>query len=105
MATGLASEARHEHQEAKQLVSQIEAGLNSGSDVSGLVQQLQESVAHHVEEEERELFPKMQEAVPGLVDYLGADLATRKTELQAQLAEARDLGQSSAVVANKPVVS
>jgi hemerythrin superfamily protein len=105
VATGLASEARHEHQEAKQLVSQIEAGLNSGSDVSGLVQQLQESVAHHVEEEERELFPKMQEAVPGLVDYLGADLATRKTELQAQVAEARDLGQSSAVVANKPVVS
>lgn len=105
VGTGLASEARHEHQQAKQLVSQIEAGLNAGNDVSALVQQLKESVNHHVEEEEHELFPKMQEAVPGVVDQLGHDVIARKEELHAQVAEARQLGQSTAVVSNKPVSS
>ncbi|MFP5319900.1 MAG: hemerythrin domain-containing protein [Acidimicrobiia bacterium] len=102
LGTGLANEARHEHQEAKQLVSQIEAGVAAGNDVSGLVQQLKESVDHHVQEEESELFPKMQEALPGLVTELGDDVVERKQTLQAQLAEARSLGQGSAVVTQKP---
>jgi iron-sulfur cluster repair protein YtfE (RIC family) len=105
VGTGLAQEARHEHQEAKQLVSQIEAGINAGNDVSALVQQLKESVNHHVEEEEQELFPKMQAAVPGIVDQLGEDIVDRKEELKAQVLQAREIGQSSAVVSNKPVTS
>src|SRR5947199_70842 len=56
-----AQEARQEHDEAKSLISQIEQGLRSGDDVSPLVKELQQSVQHHVEEEERELFPKLRE--------------------------------------------
>ena len=105
VGTGLASEARHEHQEAKQLVSQIEAGASAGNDVSGLVQQLKESVSHHVEEEENELFPKMRDAVPRLIDEMGDEVQARKVQLQEQVAQARSLGQSTSVVSNKPVAS
>lgn len=102
VGTGLASEARHEHQEAKQLVSQIEAGVSAGNDVSDLVRQLKESVNHHVQEEENELFPKMQQAVPGLIEELGADVVERKQTLQAQVAQARSLDQGTGAVAQKP---
>jgi len=105
VGTGFASEARHEHQEAKQLVSQIEAGVSAGNDVSGLVRELKEAVAHHVEEEENELFPKMRNAVPRLIDQMGSDVEARKVELQGQVAQARSLNQSTAVVSNKPVTS
>lgn len=101
---GYAQEAREEHHQAKQLITQIENGLRNGDDVSSLVKELEQAVSHHVKEEENELWPKLQEAVPHAVESLGADIVNRKQMLQAQLAEARDAGQPSGAIAyaNKP---
>ncbi len=99
---GLAQEARHEHQEAKQLVSRIEAGALEGSDVSELVSELQQAVQHHVEEEEREIFPMVRTGAAAVVEKLGADMAQRKEQLQAQMAEADEHGLSPSSVSPKP---
>ena len=58
----MAQEARREHDEAKSIISQIESGIGRGEDVSALVQQLQQDVRHHVQEEEQEVFPKLAQA-------------------------------------------
>ena len=90
---GHAREARHEHEEAKQLIGQIDAALADGGDVSSLVSQLQQSVQHHVQEEESEIFPEMRERQPVLVKDMGQDVIERKQTIQAQVAEARSLGE------------
>jgi len=97
----LADEARHEHAEAKQLISQIEAGLSSGDDVSAIVKELQQAVQHHVEEEESQIFPVMRDKLPTMTNEMGDDVVSRKEQLEAQMAEARSQGQSSAVVGHK----
>ena len=100
---GLAMEAREEHDEAKQLIEQIDAGVAAGEDVSSLVQQLKESVSHHVEEEENDIFPKMKDKLPTIAPMLGDDVLSRKETLEAQVKEARSLGMPSRVVGAKPV--
>jgi iron-sulfur cluster repair protein YtfE (RIC family) len=98
---GLVQEAREEHDEAKGLVAQIESGVAGGKDVSDLVHQLEESVRHHVEEEESELFPKMNDAVPGIVEQMGEEVVQRRQVLRDQVAQARETGMPSTVVAAK----
>ena len=90
---GHAREARHEHEEAKQLIEQIDSALADGGDVSSLVSQLQQSVQHHVQEEESEIFPEMRERQPALTEAMGQDVVERKKTLKEQVAEARSLGE------------
>lgn len=98
-------EARREHEEAKGLIAQIEQGVRAQDDVSALVKQLREGVQHHVQEEESEVFPKMQRVVPGIVDSLGNDIVARKQQLVAQIEEARANSQPSTVVGSKPTAT
>ena len=100
---GLAQEAREEHKQAKLLVEQIDARASNGEDVSDLVRELKESVQHHVEEEESDLFPKMKEKVPFLVSQMGEEVIERKEMLQTEVGEARSLGMPTRVVSAKPV--
>lgn len=74
-------EAYVEHDAAKLLIAEIEAG-NGESDefFDAKVQVLSEQVEHHVKEEEEELFPEVRKADIDL-KALGAQLAERKTEL------------------------
>jgi hemerythrin superfamily protein len=90
---GKAREARHEHEEAKQLILQIDTALGDGGDVASLVSQLQQSVQHHVQEEESEIFPEMRERQPDITAAMGPDVVERKKTLKAQVAEARSLGE------------
>jgi iron-sulfur cluster repair protein YtfE (RIC family) len=99
---GRAMESRHEHQEAKQLISRIEAGAAGGDDVSSLVGELQQAMQHHVEEEEREIFPMIRTGAAAVVKELGDDMVHRKEELQGQMAEAREHGLSPSSVSPKP---
>jgi len=79
-------EAEVEHAAAKELIEQIE-GMDPGDalyDAKVIV--LGEYVDHHVQEEENELFPQAEKS--GLdLDDLGAELASRKRELMATLAD------------------
>ena len=80
----LIDEAIVEHMGAKTLIAQIEAGLPGQPLYDAKVKVLGEQVRHHVEEEEKELFPEVRAANLDL-DALGAKLATRKAELMVAL--------------------
>jgi hemerythrin superfamily protein len=83
----LLKEAYVEHDSAKLLVAEIEAG-NGQSDefFDAKVQVLSEQIEHHVEEEEGELFPKVRKADIDL-KALGEQLAQRKKELLREYKE------------------
>ena len=74
-----------EHQEVRTLLEQLAAG-NPGSEVwLTQLDQLKESVQHHVEEEENELFPKAQQV-------LGDN---RLTEIGQRIEQARQTRQAA----------
>jgi hemerythrin superfamily protein len=77
----LLKEAYVEHDAAKVLVAEIEAGEGRDDDFfDAKVQVLSEEIEHHVDEEEKELFPEVRKADLDL-DALGEHLAARKREL------------------------
>jgi hemerythrin superfamily protein len=75
-------EAVVEHAGAKQLIAEIE-GMKVGDDLyDAKIKVLSEQIEHHVEEEEKELFPEVKKTDLDLV-AIGAKLAARKAELMA----------------------
>jgi hemerythrin superfamily protein len=85
-------EAMVEHDGAKVLINDIEAGEPSDQFYDAKVKVLQEDIEHHVKEEEKEsgnLFSQARKADVDL-DALGERMAARKAELQ-QLAESEGL--------------
>lgn len=80
----LLDEAEAEHQEAKELIAQIEAA--QGEQQDELVTQLARAIEHHVKEERDHLFPKARSAEGLDLDELGARLKERQQELMGQAA-------------------
>jgi hemerythrin superfamily protein len=76
----LLDEAEVEHASAKELIAQIEASEEGEHLFEAKVTVLGEYIKHHVEEEEKELFPKVSKTDLDL-DTLGKQLKARKTEL------------------------
>ena len=83
----LLKEAYVEHDGAKVLIAEIEAGNPGDEFYDAKVTVLQEQIEHHVEEEEKRLEGMFSQArKAGLdMDELGAQLAARKEELLAQI--------------------
>jgi hemerythrin superfamily protein len=83
----LMREAYVEHDGAKVLIAEIETGEPSDEYYDAKVKVLQEQIEHHVKEEEQRLegmFAQARKA--GLdMDALGAELATRKEQLMAEI--------------------
>lgn len=84
----LVEEAQQEHQEAKSLISQLKKmkGQNNGAgdEFEEKFAELMEAIQHHVEEEEGEMFPKVEDSELDLAE-LGADMAERKRELLKEM--------------------
>lgn len=83
----LIKEAYVEHDAAKVMIAEISA--NEGGDdefFDAKVKVLMEEIEHHVEEEEKELFPEVRKADIDL-DTVGEALAERKKELTAEYKE------------------
>lgn len=80
----LVNEAAVEHATVKDLIVKIEAMDATDEFYKATVTVLNEYVKHHVEEEETELFPLLQDSDLDL-DAMGAELAGRKQELMAEL--------------------
>lgn len=82
----LIDEAYVEHDSAKLLIAEIEAGGPDEDFYDAKVHVLSEMIEHHVEEEEKRvegMFSQARKA--GLdMDALGAEMAARKAELMAQ---------------------
>lgn len=77
---GMLDEAAVEHQTAKDLIEQIENGQPGEDMWEAKVKVLSEYINHHVEEEEKEMFPQVKKTDLDLKE-LGAQLAERKQEL------------------------
>lgn len=78
-------EAESEHQEAKELVAQIEALDQAGPEMDDLVQKLAQAVEHHVKEERDELFPKAKAFMGAQLGDLGMRMMERQREMEADL--------------------
>jgi hemerythrin superfamily protein len=76
----LEQHAEEEHDKAKELIDQIRA---KPDDVAGLVEQLQQAVQHHVNEEENKAFPEMRARLGADLEDLGAAVTERKQTLKA----------------------
>lgn len=76
-------EAEAEHQEAKEMIAQLQAMSQADPAMDELVAELNRAIEHHVKEERDELFPKAK-AAPGLdLVALGAQLRERQQQLEA----------------------
>ena len=75
----LVEEAQEEHQEAKDLIAEIE----DGDKIEPLMARLQKAIEHHVKDERNEMFPKARKAASMDLVALAAQLETRKQELMA----------------------
>jgi hypothetical protein len=80
------NEAVVEHNSAKDLISQIQSMGASDPMFDATVKVLGEYVNHHVEEEQNEIFPKVEKAKVDL-EEIGAQIAQRKEELTEELME------------------
>ena len=78
----LMDEAEVEHASAKELVMQRQEMDPEDDLYDAKVKVLSEQIAHHVKEEEKEMFPKAKKAGLDLV-ALGQEMALRKDELIA----------------------
>lgn len=77
-------EAEAEHADAKQLIAQLEEMSPDDDAFDTTVRSLRDAIAHHVEEEENEMFPQLKEA--GLqTASLGEKMAERKQEIMGEL--------------------
>lgn len=80
----LLDEAEVEHASAKQLISEL-AAMQPGDDLyEAKFTVLGEYVKHHIQEEEKELFPKVKKAKMDL-EELGEEIRQRKLELREEL--------------------
>jgi hemerythrin-like domain-containing protein len=77
-------EAVVEHAAAKDLIRQLHDMDPEDDLYDAKVKVLSEEIEHHVEEEEKEMFPQIRKSDLDL-DALGQELAQRKQELQATL--------------------
>jgi iron-sulfur cluster repair protein YtfE (RIC family) len=85
-AGALLDEAQAEHQEAKDLIAQIEGMAAADEAMDDLVTKLACAIEHHVKEERDHLFPKARAAAGLDLDALGAQLKDRQQELEGEMA-------------------
>lgn len=78
------NEAEVEHASAKDLIEQLQLMDSSDPTYDAKVTVLGEYVEHHVEEEEKEMFPKVKKAKLDL-DALGEEISTLKEAKETQL--------------------
>ena len=82
----LLDEAEAEHQDAKEMIAQIEAMTKVDDAMDDLVAKLAGAIEQHVKEERDQLFPKAKSAAGLDLDALGAQLKQRQQELEGQVA-------------------
>ena len=100
-----AAEARAEHQEVKNLILQLESMDPEGDAFATTMTQLKAAVAHHVDEEEHKMFPKMLERLPETSEILGQEMVARRTVIEAQMRADREVGMAPSTVSQKPTSS
>ena len=85
----LVAEAFEEHAGAKELIAQLRTMKAADPQFAGIFKQLQQDVAHHVQEEETEMLPKAEEELKNQLDSLGEKMMSRKQTLMSTMQSAR----------------
>ncbi|HZZ84703.1 MAG TPA: hemerythrin domain-containing protein [Anaeromyxobacteraceae bacterium] len=81
----LLREAVEEHLSAKRIIADLVEQEPEAEELSAKMSVLREQVKHHVEEEEKELFPKVRKALDAdLLEQLGDQMTELMEELQAK---------------------
>jgi hemerythrin superfamily protein len=81
----MVAEALEEHQEVKALLEEMEDLQSDSGELESKLQELQETVGHHVEEEEGEMFLKVRELFPEEeLEQLGSQLEAAKGKQHRQ---------------------
>jgi hemerythrin superfamily protein len=84
-AERLVQEAEEEHQEAKELLAEIQGMDPGAADLVERVKELKQAVLHHATEEEHEMFPLAKEELGAEeLGRLGRELAERKKALAGE---------------------
>jgi hemerythrin superfamily protein len=79
----ITEEGYEEHQEVKDLLSELEATPADSEEWSDLIIELRENVEHHVEEEEGEMFTKAQGVLSEQqINDIGARMSAEKQQRQ-----------------------
>jgi len=79
--SSMVQEAIQEHQTVKQLISELKGMKEADEEFASQFSQLMENVQHHVEEEESEMLPKVEDSELDL-NSLGQQMSQRKQEMQ-----------------------
>lgn len=79
--SSMVQEATEEHQTVKQLISELKRMQGADEEFESQFSQLMQNVQHHVEEEENEMLPKVEESQLDL-NSLGQQMAQRKQQMQ-----------------------
>lgn len=77
-------EAKQEHQQAKEIMRELKKMDIEDEQLEDKFSELVEAIKHHVEEEEGEMLPKVEDSDMDLSEY-GEQMAERKEELLAQM--------------------
>jgi hemerythrin superfamily protein len=77
-------EAKQEHQQAKEIIRELKKLDAEDDQLEEKFSELVESVKHHVEEEEGEMLPKVEESDMDLIE-IGDEILDRKEELTRQM--------------------
>jgi len=83
----LVEESLDDHQSVKEMIDEIEEGAMSDEELSEHMAMLQEDLETHLEQEETEMFPRLQKIwQEDYLDRLGTGMMDRKQRIQARAA-------------------
>jgi hemerythrin superfamily protein len=82
----LVSGAQKEHDKAKELLEEIASLSPASTEFEQKIRQLKEAIQHHVQEEEKEVFPLVSECMSAEErEQLGREFTTSKSQLQNEI--------------------
>lgn len=94
-AEDLMLEAEIEHDTVKNLIERVQEGEVDETQLSAMIKVMNEYVNHHVNEEQRRMFPRVKRSELDL-EAMGQEMLARKTELEAELQTAMATGIGAA---------
>ncbi len=94
-AEDLMLEAEIEHDTVRNLIERVQEGEIDETQLSAMIKVMNDYVNHHVNEEQRQMFPRVKRSELDL-EALGQELLARKTELESELQAAMAAGGDAA---------
>lgn len=94
-AEDLMLEAEIEHDTVRNLIERVQEGEIDETQLSAMIKVMNDYVNHHVNEEQRRMFPRVKRSELDL-EALGQELLARKTELESELQAAMAAGGDAA---------